>query len=152
MSGKVLKFGKVIGEAGGLVDETHVSLIIAGQDLDPTDISRRLGSDGTSSHRAGDPRRRSGTPYKQGLWLLGLQGRAPQSPDELTLQLLARLPDDQQTWNDLSKQYEVEIRFGVFMSGWNRGFDLSPAVVERIHRLRATIGFDLYFDAGEDKD
>ena len=56
---------EIVGEAGGLVDESRLTLGIHGEDLDPDEISRLLGCAPTSCHRRGDARR-SGPPWARG--------------------------------------------------------------------------------------
>jgi hypothetical protein len=87
-------------------------------------------------------------PAKQGAWFLEIHGRAPEGPEELVARLVDKLPDDEATWIRLSEQFEVQIRLGIFLSGWNQGFDLSPGLIEKIGRLHAEVVFDIY--AGDD--
>lgn len=81
---------EIIGEAGGLVDGSRLTLGIHGDDLDPDEISRMLGCAPTSAHRRGDPRR-PGPPWPSGAWLLSVEAKSPTGPEELVDLLLARL-------------------------------------------------------------
>jgi hypothetical protein len=133
----------VIGEAGGLVDGSSLTLSIHGDDLDPDEVTGRLGCAPTNAHRRGDLSR-SGRPWPQGAWLLSVEGKAPTGPDELVHLLLARLPTDDALWSDLRERYTVRLWFGIFSKRWNRGFDLSADAVSRIHALGIGLEFDVY--------
>jgi hypothetical protein len=70
---------EIIGEAGGLVDESRLTLGVHGDDLDPDEISRLLGCAPTSSPRRDDARR-SGPPWPKGGWLLSVEAKIPHRP------------------------------------------------------------------------
>ena len=155
MSDKIIKFPEkpvVLAEAGGLVDQSSVTLGIYGDNLDPEVISRILGCRPTSSHRKGDPRDngpRPTSPWPSGAWLLVIDGESPESPEELSRKLLMTLQADPAVWEQLAEQHEVRVYYGIHMNAWNRGFDLSPATIEQMATLRATVGFDIYANAGD---
>src|SRR5438046_9667433 len=135
---------KVVGEAGGLIDETHVTLAVLGDDLDPDEISTLLRCKPTSAHRRGDPTPRSGRSYAKGAWLVSMRGKAPIEPEQLLTALLAMLPSDPAVWDGLRQRFTVQLLFGLFLGAWNRGFDLSPAVLERVLKIGTPLGFDIY--------
>jgi len=135
--------------AGGLVDETGVSLCIYGEDLAPEEISGALGLEPTHAHRRGEARSREGT-WDAGAWIFSVRGEAPVSPEKLTLKLLSLLPEDAAVWRDLTQRFKVEIRFGIHFEGWNKGFHLSPAVIRGLANLGSEVGFDLYVTGDED--
>jgi uncharacterized protein DUF4279 len=126
---------------GGVVDETDVCLGVYGDDLDPDQVTVMLGCEPTSSHRKGD-RTKRGIVRRRGAWLLSSKGTA--DPEELTCKLLDRLPKDERTWARLAKEYEVQLRFGLFLQRWNRGLDFTPQLVARMAKLHARIIFDVY--------
>lgn len=141
--------GDIVAEVGGPVDETRVTLGIHGAELDPAEISKLLGCPPTSAHRRGDPRASGLPPWPQGCWLLCVEGEAPTRPEELVDQLLRGLPMDTAIWEHLRTKYTVRVTFGIHIGDWNRGFELSPASVERLASLGAPVGFDIYVDADE---
>lgn len=139
----------MLAEVGGPVDEVRLTLGIYGPELDPEEVSRVLGCSPTSAHRRGDPRRPPVPPWPQGAWLLVVEGKAPKGPDELVRELLSGLPIDAATWDELTGRYVVRIGFGIFVSDWNRGFELSPESMALLARTGASVGFDIY---AEDAD
>ena len=139
-------------EVGGPVDEARVTLALYGESLDPEEVSRRLGCAPTSAFRKGETRRpsgREGRPMPHGGWFLTVEGKAPVGVDELTSLLLNRFPKDEQFWNELCREYRVQIRVAVHTGGWNRGFELMPTTTKLVALTGATLGFDLYFYGDE---
>jgi len=141
---------KIIAWAGGVIDRTRVTMGIYGEDLDPAEISVLLKCKPSSSHRRGDSRRGNAGLHQKGAWLLSVEGEAPHEPEELLKLLLAQLPRDPSIWVELNQRFAVHLGFGLFLDSWNRGFDLSPTVVERVASIGATLGFDIYSPSGED--
>ena len=148
MTDKVIEFK---GKVSGLVDETNVTIAIYGEDLDPDDISQQLGCQPTFSHRQGERRSHGSPPYKQGAWFLEVKGNAPHGPEDLTKALLMRLPADETIWVELARKHDIQMRYGIHMDTWNRGFELSPKLVQRISKLHAKLSFDIYA-VGENDD
>jgi hypothetical protein len=140
----------VITEAGGMVDETRVSLAVYGDDLDPETVSGILGCAPSHCHRKGDRHRQTSPPFSMGAWILTVEGRAPQGPSELIGELLGRFPSDPALWRPLIEQYRVSVRVGIHTAGWNRGFDITSAVVAALARTGVGLGFDLYFYGDEE--
>lgn len=135
---------RVIAEVGGLVDETGVCLAIYGPDLDPAEVSARIGCEPTSAHRRGDRRRPDSKKYDSGAWFLEERGEAPNGPEQLIRRLMMKLPVDQAVWDALSARFDVQMRIAIHFTGWNKGFDLTSETVAAIGRLHAAVGFDLY--------
>jgi hypothetical protein len=135
---------RMVAEVGGLVDETGVCLAVYGASLEPDFISSRLGCKPTHAHRRGEQRSVASPPYSSGAWLLEVRGQAPSGPEELLRQLLERLPKDSDLWGTLAAEYDVQVRLGIHFTKWNKGFDLSPKVVDAIAGLRASLHFDIY--------
>jgi hypothetical protein len=136
----------IIAEVGGMVDETRLTLGIHGPDLLPEEISAVLGCAPTRAHRRGDPCGRYSPSWREGAWLLIVEGRAPSGPDELVPQLLRCLPSDRAIWEEVVARYIVRLSFGIFVGAWNRGFDLSPTSMKQLAALGVPVGFDIYAD------
>lgn len=141
---------RVIAEVGGLVDETGVCLGVYGPDLDPDQVTSRIGCAPTSAHRRGDRQGPRSPPYKEGAWLLEARGRAPTSAEQLIRQLLSKVPLDEALWEDLNSRFVVQLRIAVHFTGWNKGFDLTSGTVAAIAGVATTIVFDLYGYGEED--
>ena len=131
-----------IAYVGGGIDEVGVCFAMYGEDLDPTAISPIVGCEATSSHRRGDRRGPHTPPSKHVAWFLQLRGRAPRTVDDLLTELLGSIPLD--AVPRLRERYEVQIRIALHMDGWNKGFQLSPDVLERLASLNVPVLFDVY--------
>jgi hypothetical protein len=127
---------------GGVVDGTTVCLAIYGEDLDPDDVSRTLGRAATQSHRRGDQMKSGTTTWRKGAWLLSMRGK--DEPEVLTAQLIEGLPTDEEIWSRLASRYSVQMRYGLLLSEWNQGLELSPRLLGRIARMHAVMILDIY--------
>ncbi|MDZ7965742.1 MAG: DUF4279 domain-containing protein [Nostoc sp. DedSLP03] len=138
---------------GCSVDKTSVCLAIYGEDLNPDEISKILSCQPTKAHLRGARKSlnyKYGS-YKQGAWLLKLQGSAPITADKLIIDLLSCVPTNPILWQELSEIYDVQVRIGIHMKGWNKGFNLTAHTVQRISKLGASMVFDIYaYDEEED--
>lgn len=131
---------------GGSVDKTSVCLAVYGEELNPDEISKILNCQPTKAHRRG-ARQDSNSkyaPYTKGAWLLNLKGFAPITAEELIIDLLSRVPTNSLLWQELSAIYDVQVRIGIHMKGWNKGFNLNSQTVQRISELGASMVFDIY--------
>jgi hypothetical protein len=144
MTGPKRPGDEVIAEFGGLPDESSVCLAVYGADLDPEDVSARLGCKPTDSHRRGYQKTSQSIPTSQGAWFCELRGEPPTGPEQLIRRLLLRLPNDQRVWSDLGSRFDVQVRVAIHFTGWNKGFDLPPDIVAAISRMGATLNMDLY--------
>ena len=142
-----VKPAEIVAVVGGLVDESRVSLAIYGENLDPHRVTEALGVVPTSAHRRGERRGPRSPPYAQGAWLLEETGEAPIGPEELLGRLLRRLPDPgSPMWEQLRERCDVQLRFGLFMNTWSRGFGLSAELLARLARIGCELEFDIYAD------
>ena len=83
-------------------------------------------------------------------WSSSVEGKAPVEPEHLLASLLDQLPSDPNVWEAPRGRYSVALGFGLFQEAWNRGFDLSPGIVQRVAELGLGLGFDIYADGDED--
>lgn len=134
-----------MAEVGGPIDEVNVTLALYGEELEPHDISRALGVEPTSAHRRGERRGGRSPPYSSGAWFLREQGRDSELAEAIIDRLFKQLPTEPALWHDLRAQHNIQFRFGLHMTRWNKG--LSIPVVEQITRiaaLGASMEFDIY--------
>ena len=142
---------EIVGEAGGLVDQTRVTLALYADDLDPDEVSRLLGAQPTTAHRRGARRSERSPPYKQGAWLLTVEAQAPTGPDDLVSLLLQRLPSGPEFWGLLQGKYTLKVIFGIFQNTWNRGFNLRAETVQLLAATGAVLEFDIYCNRPDDR-
>jgi hypothetical protein len=139
-----LRRPKIIAQVGGPIDESGATLAIYGKSLDPVKITRVLGMPPTRSFKRGHRHGLKSPPTGHGAWFLEIRGEAPDGPDIQLRQLLKKLPDSAKVWKELNRKYTVQIRFGLHMTGWNKGFGFTPDLVHRIAKMRVEVQFDIY--------
>ena len=107
---------RVIARVGGPVDETSITLRVFGDDLDPDDVTARLGVQPTSQCRKGDVFR--GKRYdrieKTGRWLLA-RPHVTDDVDTVIQGLLKDLPDSLSLWRELHSQFKVDLFLGIWL-------------------------------------
>ena len=135
---------QVIAEVGGPIDEVNVTLALYSEELEPEEISRTLGVQPTSAHRLGESRGSRSPPYSSGAWFLKEHGRDAEPAEAIIERLLKRLPEDSAVWRDLSIRHNIQFRFGLHMTGWNKGLSIPLKHVTRIAELGASMEFDIY--------
>lgn len=149
MAGELIPMGPMLFTAGGLIDSSKATLAIYGDDLDPEQVTAKLGVAPTRSQRRGVLAKDRTVAARVGAWFLSEQGAAPEGPNELAHRLKKRLPEDPVLWASLGEEVSIQMRFGLFQEAWNRGFDLDPEVVAWLGRIGATLVFDIYANGEE---
>jgi len=136
--------GKALIEVGGPIAESGATLCAYGADLRPEDVTALLGVTPTRSWCRGDRRKPHSAPATEGGWILEVRGKAPHGPEIQLATLLAKLPETNAVWEELNRRYRTTLTFGLHMSGWNQGFELSRELITRIQRLGVGVNFDIY--------
>lgn len=128
------------------MDSTSVALRFFGDDLDPVELTGRLGAEPTMSRRRGEsmPNITDQT-TRTGSWLLASQRQSKSSLEEQINALFDRLTDDLAVWRELTGRYRADLFCGLWSEAWNRGVSLSPELIARIAERGLSIGFDVYF-------
>jgi len=138
---------QMIATVGGSVDQANVSLAIYAHDLEPEAVTSLVGRSPTRAHRKGD--RNGKTVARNGGWFLTENGVAPETVEEVVGRLLEKLPDDPALWRQLATRYDVQLRFGLHILNWNRGFSLPKGLVRRLAQMELSLDFDIYADEPE---
>lgn len=129
------------------VHRTVVSIGFYGDDLDPTELTTRLGAPPTRSFRQGDNlARETGVvrPARTGAWILEAQGA---EWDDLGSQIsgaLGGLTDDLSVWTNLAGRYEARVFCGLFMEATNEGLRLKPETLKAVSARGLYLDLDLY--------
>jgi hypothetical protein len=138
-----LRKPKIIGEAGGLVDRSTVTLVVTGDALVPADVTAMMGVEPTDAAERGSRHGPRSPPRKRGVWMYRIEGRQGEDPDKLIRALLLRFSVPNATSAELSRRYNVAIWVGLFLDAWNRGFSMSPTT-RLIAATGASVEFDIY--------
>lgn len=139
---------------GGEIDRVKISLRVAGDDLDPDEVTELLGVESTFAARKGEVVDAPGgaRPQRTGIWLLDL-GDSPEweLADGIST-LLNRMPDDPELWADLADRYEIDLFCGAFLRATNRGFDLPKELIRRMADRQLAFGVDIYCNVPNEPD
>jgi hypothetical protein len=139
---------------GGQVQNSTVSLRVFGDDLDPAEVTRLLGSPPTVARRKGEiiAHSRDRLAARTGSWSLKSQ-LGPKSPlDQKIETLLDRVTSEATVWRNLTARYSVDLFCGVFLDAMNRSFELPAPLVARLAERGLSIVFDLYGPTSEEED
>jgi hypothetical protein len=141
---------QVLAEVGGRIDEVNVTLAFYSEELEPQEISRALGVEPTNAHRRGEHRGPKSPPAPSGAWLLTARGCDAEPAQAVIDRLVKQLPEHPAVWRELRMRHDIQIRFGLHMTGWNKGLSIPLKQVTRIAELGASMEFDIYA-YGEDE-
>lgn len=131
----------------------RATLCFADDDLDPDDVTRRLGLAPTSGFRRGDTGQRSGSdrPAVTGVWLLGTDegGTAPALDAHLRA-LLAVIEPVSDHVRDIAARVERAEVFCLWMTDYDAGAGpvVPPRTLARVGRLGLALGFDFFQAVG----
>lgn len=127
---------------------SKATLRIAGDDLDPEEISRQLGCKPTISQHKGEAIVGHKTGRTRiahfGMWRLEAAPREPEDIDGQISEILGQLSNDLEVWRTIGQRYEVDLFCGLFMKSGNDGLSLSPGSLHALGVRQIEIGFDIY--------
>ena len=129
------------------VQRTTITLRFNGEDLDPQELSDRLGATPTRAFVKGatlPSASGSDRIAKTGQWLLTLEGEAPDDFEKLVTRLFHRLSTDRDTWLDLSKRFAGELFVGFFLGSSNEGVPVGHEALREIVARGLGLGVDIY--------
>ncbi len=108
------------------------SLIVNGEDVDPDEVTRLLGSRPDRSYRVGDlVSSHSPTRRRTGHWSISTEGVVPEAAplEEHVAQLLSRVTNDVGVWNLLTARHDARVFVGWFMETGNEGLAIPPSLL-----------------------
>jgi hypothetical protein len=136
------------------IQRSVATLRISGDDLDPAEITRRLGCDPSSAQTKAKRLvgRNTGTVRiaPEGMWRLFATEREPEDLDGQIDELLSKLTDDLNVWASIAEKYELDLFCGLFMRGRNEGLSMSPKSLVALGLRQIELGLDIY--DGDDED
>src|SRR5262249_23076958 len=110
------------------ISETHAALRFSGDDLDPDELSARLGGKPSTFARKGDVIRFGKTGGERiartGQWIVSVERREPGDLDGQIGELLSPLSKDLSIWRSLEK-YRPDLYVGLFLQECNEGLEIS---------------------------
>jgi hypothetical protein len=126
---------------------TALTIRLAGDDLDPIEITRLLGAEPSSSSRMGDARQMaSGRSIvaRTGSWRLKSDDRTPGDLSTQIKAMLGKLTSDLEVWVALTSRFRCNCFCGLFMAETNEGLVLEPEVLAMLSARGLTLMLDIY--------
>ena len=139
----------VAGKTLGMTElhKTAASLRFFGDDLDPDEVTVRLGAKPTVGVRKGGTWRTLVGVEKtasKGQWRMTVERRSPGDLDGQLEELLAPLTTDLAVWRDLSGRFQADVFCGLFLNEFNEGISLSPRTLEALGLRGLSLDMDVY--------
>jgi len=130
---------------GHPADERRVWFSLAGPDLDPDAVTALTDIRPSRSWRRGDPKPRTGLPYRDGAWLLESGLAASDEFHDHLDALITRLKPSWSAFVELGQRYEATVDV-VICCREAQGplIQLLPDVAAALSDLGATLSFDIY--------
>lgn len=129
------------------VHRTVVSIGFYGDDLDPAELTTRLGAPPTRSFQQGDNlARQTGVvrPARRGAWILEAQAAESDDLGSQISSALGGLTADLSVWTNLAGRYEARVFCGLFMEATNEGLRLKPETLAAVSARGLYLDLDLY--------
>jgi Domain of unknown function (DUF4279) len=127
------------------INRAVATLRVRGEELNPSEITRLLGSEPTYAYSKGEVLARpKGRIAKFGMWQLEA---APLEPSDFNTQvasLLDQLTQELQIWQELTAKYDISLFCGWFMRESNEGEDLSSKTLISLGQRGLSLGLDIY--------
>ena len=136
------------------LDKSVATLRIAGDALDPAEVTRLLGCEPTDSYRKGDVKKSKHQDIvrRTGLWRLEASDRQPEDLDAQIAELLGRLSPDLDAWASLAHRFELDLFCGFFMKQGDEGLEVSAASLKALGERGIKLAMCLYAPSLEDRD
>jgi hypothetical protein len=132
----------------GVIHKSVISLRFFGDDLDPEEITARLGGQPTVGVRKGGTWRTASGAEKvsrRGSWRLAAERVQPGDLDGEIAKMFAPLTTDMDVWREFSGRYGGDIFVGLFMADENEGISVSPETLAALGARGLTLDLDIYY-------
>lgn len=131
----------------GVLHKSAASLGFFGDELDPDEITARLGCEPQVGVRKGGiwlTARGAEKVAGTGSWRLRVDRREPGDLDGQINELLDGLSDDFPMWRALAQRFRGRIFCGLFLAGGNEGLTLQSRTLERLAERGLLLDLDIY--------
>lgn len=142
---------EVPGDAPQFAGRVRVALRIVGDEVDPGEITARLGLIPTFAARKGDEVWSRGQSLRErtGVWSYALIEEADTGDelDDAIAVLLSRFPTDPELWRSLGERHDLGVSCSLYVSGDGQGTDLAPATLAALASRGLTLSLDVFTPA-----
>lgn len=132
------------------LQRAQVSILIDGDDLDPSEITALLGNAPRLGVRKGDvflAGHGKQIEAKTGKWQFGGDWDSQPHLDRQIAQVLSALTNNMSVWRDLTIRYHCYLSVGGYFADWTGGITLDPNTLKLLSDRKIAIDFDLYAPA-----
>jgi hypothetical protein len=103
-----------------------VTLRIAGDSLNPEEISDALGAHPSRAHRKGERiSKNSAWGAPRGQWHLRATDQNPANVDIQVAEIFGKLTSEVSTWKKIASENKIDLFVGLFLAETNQGVELS---------------------------
>ncbi|WP_429931889.1 DUF4279 domain-containing protein [Agrobacterium vitis] len=137
------------------MSQFKISLRIAGDDLDPGEITSLLGVAPHLAYRKGEHwKAPKGKPLigRTGLWIFDVDDFETDDFEEAIFDLLSRVPFAPDVFRTLACRFKVELFCGLFLDEYNAGVELSAAVMKLLAQREISLDLDIYSFSGPEEE
>lgn len=130
----------------GPIERSAASIGFYGDDLEPSEITERLGKP-TVGVKMGEVDLTPGGREKiarTGSWRLVIADQEPSDLDGQINSLLDQLSDDLGSWRDFSSRFRGRMFCGLFLGETNEGLSLRPETLARLGERGLLLDLDIY--------
>ena len=121
-------------------DTMILSLLLCGDDLDPDEVSLRMGCPPTSARRQGERLHADAAPSPPiGAWRLQVRGDASSHADDLIELLLGRFPVAPAFWQPLHRDFALQLHLSLHTAAPDAGFILATEALTRCAATGASL-------------
>jgi hypothetical protein len=136
------------------VSSTHATLQFSGDDLDPDDLTARLGAPPDLWARKGEvvqsARSGRGIAAKTGRWSIKVAPRNGGDLDGQIRELFGLLTSDLKVWSALAAKYEPYLFVSVFTEKYNECLEVSADCLSILGERGVKLGLDIYGSSDQD--
>ncbi|MVA26961.1 DUF4279 domain-containing protein [Agrobacterium vitis] len=133
----------------------RISLRLAGDDLDPGEITSLLGVAPHLAYRKGEHwKTPKGKPLigRTGFWSFHVDDFETDDFEEAIFDLLSKIPVAPDVFRTLASRFKVELFCGLFLDEYNAGVGLSPAVMKLLAQREISLDLDIYSFSGAEEE
>ncbi len=120
-------------------DTLILGLLLCGDELDPDQVSRRMGCEPTSSLRSGARLHADALPCPVGTWRLQVRGDASTHASDLVEELLGRFTAEPSFWQALHRDFALQLHLSLHTAAPDAGFILAPEALTRCAATGASL-------------
>lgn len=128
---------------------TDLALRFFGDDLDPNEITHRLGKSPTEYETKGQSIKNKTTGKvriaKTGSWRFRVSRKIPGDLDKQIFEIFSGMTEDLYIWTNLSERFKADLFAGLFHKEENEGLKISSKSLQMIGERGLFLDLDIYY-------